>query len=588
MRIQFFSGLFGPGLAYLDGYDREVRMCSASTSYVGPEYNQYTLENLFRTAEIVPEPKKAKLLRGHVPEWISGNWFRTGPGKYEFGNDKYENWADPQAFWQKMTFDKGEISYQSKFQFSNHHKLNEEAGFISYPELGTWGNPEECNPENDPDNSNLGNWLSNDPEFVSDNAYVSFFSVGGALYASGETYFLQQIDPVSLTAVRRIALDEILPKTLFANNPTRCKSVVSHLAHSHYDHVTDEFFSALTCMGESLYGTKIYYAVYKIPNAGKGLSQNPKTFEEMWSTGVIVAEIEGNRNAPMHLDFAQEYFHDFALTENFVILGLSSLHIDFLKMPQLMLNRQPMAFGAVWDEENDAYFYLAPRNPKKPFLTREKPKRFTADPFFGTHVINAYEVPEENKVIFDTTWADNNRQFGTTWIANYTANIEKLAEIFHFVAPLQVPSRFEFDLSASGDSHVTPTPLFKKGHMPAGGADFPTINYESDRGKKYDSAFFGGFRETFAADSLYKLNLASGESLCRFKEGYLPGEPKFIQNPKAKNSDDGVLLVVWHSLDRNSKPILSIIDGQDLSLVGEVELPVSFIPMSVHGVFYNL
>ena len=43
----------------------------------------------------------------------------------------------------------------------------------------------------------------------------------------------------------------------------------------------------------------------------------------MWSTGVIVAEIEGNRNAPMHLDFAQEYFHDFALTENFVILGLS-------------------------------------------------------------------------------------------------------------------------------------------------------------------------------------------------------------------------------------------------------------------------
>ena len=124
--------------------------------------------------------------------------------------------------------------------------------------------------------------------------------------------------------------------------------------------------------------------------------------------------------------------------------------------------------------------------------------------------------------------------------------------------------------------------------MPAGGADFPTINYESDRGKNYETAFFGGFRETFAADSLYKLNLASGESLCRFKEGYLPGEPKFIQNPKAKNSDDGVLLVVWHSLDRNSKPILSIIDGQDLSLVGEVELPVSFIPMSVHGVFYDL
>ena len=29
-------------------------------------------------------------------------------------------------------------------------------------------------------------------------------------------------------------------------------------------------------MGESLYGTKIYYAVYKIPNAGKGTVQNFK------------------------------------------------------------------------------------------------------------------------------------------------------------------------------------------------------------------------------------------------------------------------------------------------------------------------
>ena len=35
MRIQFFSGFFGSGLAYLDGYDREVRICSASTPYVG-------------------------------------------------------------------------------------------------------------------------------------------------------------------------------------------------------------------------------------------------------------------------------------------------------------------------------------------------------------------------------------------------------------------------------------------------------------------------------------------------------------------------------------------------------------------------
>ena len=156
------------------------------------------------------------------------------------------------------------------------------------------------------------------------------------------------------------------------------------------------------------------------------------------------------------------------------------------------------------------------------------------------------------------------------------------------MAPLQVPSRFEFDLSGEGDSHVSPEPLFKSGHLPAGGADFPTINYESVRGKEYQTAFFGGFRETFAADSLYRLDLPSGESICRYREGYLPGEPQFIPSPKAKNSDDGVLMVVWHSLLKDHRPILSIIDAADLALIGEVELPVSFIPMCVHGIFYDL
>jgi len=41
-----------------------------------------------------------------------------------------------------------------------------------YPELGTWGNPKYCDPENDPDNSKLAEWLGTDPDFVSDNNYA--------------------------------------------------------------------------------------------------------------------------------------------------------------------------------------------------------------------------------------------------------------------------------------------------------------------------------------------------------------------------------------------------------------------------------
>ena len=121
---------------------------------------------------------------------------------------------------------------------------NEDAGHIIYPELGTWGNPIECDAENDPSNENLANWISNDPDFVSDNNYVSFFTIGGALFASGETYFIWQLDPLTLKGIRKINLDTLFKETVFKHNKkSRCGSVATHLAHYHYDQKTDEFIS---------------------------------------------------------------------------------------------------------------------------------------------------------------------------------------------------------------------------------------------------------------------------------------------------------------------------------------------------------
>ena len=57
--------------------------------------------------------------------------------------------------------------------------------------MGTWGQPDWVN------ESNMAEWLQT-PEFVSDNAYVSFFTVRGRLFASGETYHIWEIDPITL------------------------------------------------------------------------------------------------------------------------------------------------------------------------------------------------------------------------------------------------------------------------------------------------------------------------------------------------------------------------------------------------------
>jgi len=581
-----------PGIAaQLENYDRDVRMCTQSTSYVGPEHFQYDLKNIFRTAEPCPTETEVKLNFGSVPSWINGHWFRTGPGIFEFGDEQYLNWADGQGFWQKISFNNGKVTYKSDFQYSVHHVKNQEAGYIMYPEVGTWGNPKYCDAENDPTNEQLLDWLATDTDFVSDNAYVSFFALGGAMYVSGETYWIWRVDPVTLKGIERIQLDELFKETLFKNNKkSQCASLATHLAHYHYDAETDEYFGAFTCMTESLLAPKIRYVVYKIPNARGQLSSKPESPRDVWSRGIIIAEIDSKHNSPSHLDMRQEYFHDFALTKNYIVLGVTNLEIDFMKMPQLMVNRQPMGYGALFDEEHDgSWFVIKRENNVRGFnKIQHNPPQFRSSPFFATHVINAYEDEERNVIVFDTTHADNNRQFGTTWMANYTSSNSELPDIFHFVAPLQTPVRFEFDLNDfSRSTKVEPRPLFKKGHLPSGGADFPVINYGIQRGQNYDYAFFGGFREVFAVDSLYQLKISTGESICRFKEGYLPAEPRFVAKPGSTGETDGVILIIWMPLLPELRPMLNILNPETLGLIAELELPVSFLSAGVHGQFFT-
>jgi len=95
--MKVFLSILCPIWAQMEDHDREVRMCTMSTSYIGPDNFQYDLKNVLKTAEVHPEETDLKLIHGTVPDWIDGHWFRTGPGKFEFGSDKYLNLADMQG-----------------------------------------------------------------------------------------------------------------------------------------------------------------------------------------------------------------------------------------------------------------------------------------------------------------------------------------------------------------------------------------------------------------------------------------------------------------------------------------------------------
>ena len=131
---------------------------------------------------------------------------------------------------------------------------------------------------------------------------------------------------------------------------------------------------------------KITYVMYKIPNAGNSLQIEPtQDLDEIWADSQIIYEVAGEHNNPVKLDYKQDYYHDFAITENYIIFALLSMKIDFLKMPQLMLQKQPLAFGAAYEEDAEGVFYVVNRK------TGKLAKRFRAPPNMSFHVLNAYE-----------------------------------------------------------------------------------------------------------------------------------------------------------------------------------------------------
>lgn len=56
-----------------------------STRYYTDVHGLPCIENIVRSAEDTPEVINTKIT-GTIPEWISGNFLRNGPGKFEIGN----------------------------------------------------------------------------------------------------------------------------------------------------------------------------------------------------------------------------------------------------------------------------------------------------------------------------------------------------------------------------------------------------------------------------------------------------------------------------------------------------------------------
>ena len=266
-------------------------------------------------------------VEGSVPAWLRGSLLRTGPAKWEIGDQHMRHWFDGLAMLHSFSIEDGSVSYVSRFLGSRAYRAAKERGEIAYSEFAT-----------DPCRSLFSRVASLFSPKISDNANVNLMRLGERFVAMTETPLPVEFDSETLETVG-VAYEA--PGILTT-------------AHPHLDRAT---------------GGALNYAAKLGPrNSYRFFLVRPDS-----SKPEVIASLPVRRPA---------YMHSFGLTERWLVL------IEFpyvVNPPSLALSGRPYIENYRWKPELGTRFTLVDR------ATGEATGPFQTDPFFAFHHVNSYE-----------------------------------------------------------------------------------------------------------------------------------------------------------------------------------------------------
>ncbi len=277
-------------------------------------------------------------LSGELPAWLSGSLLRTGPAKFEIGEQRMRHWFDGLGMLHRFTIDGGRVSYGNRFLESRSYKAAREQGEMVYGEFAT-----------DPCRSLFKRVQSmfSSGGVLPDNANINVTKLGERFVAMTETPLPVQFDPHTLEAA--------------GVRPYKVPGQLS-TAHPHPDRASGGMLNYAAKLG----ARSSYRFFYVSPNERK-----PRTIGSL-----PVKE--------------PAYMHSFGLTERWLVLA----EFPFVVNPlALALSGRPYIENYRWKPELGTRFTLVDR------ATGKVTGGFQTDACFAFHHVNAYE--DDGEVVVD-------------------------------------------------------------------------------------------------------------------------------------------------------------------------------------------
>jgi beta,beta-carotene 9',10'-dioxygenase len=310
-------------------------MATTSTLTTAPTLGFATLEEETNAAELP--------LRGELPSWLQGSLLRTGPAKFEVGEQPLSHWFDGLAMLHRFTIAGGRAAYGNRFLESRAYRAAREHGRLVYGEFAT-----------DPCRSLFKRvqTLFSPGSALTDNANVNVARLGERFVAMTETPLPVEFDPHTLQAA--------------GVHPFQAPGQLS-TAHPHMDRASGAMLNYAAKLGP-----RSSYRFFEVPATPAG-GRQAKTR--------VLASVPVSEPA---------YMHSFGLTERWFVLA----EFPFVVNPlALALSGRPYIENYRWKPERGTRFTLVDR------VTGAVTAGFQTDACFGFHHVNAYE--DGDRVVVD-------------------------------------------------------------------------------------------------------------------------------------------------------------------------------------------
>lgn len=281
---------------------------------------------------------------GELPRWLDGSLVRTGPARFEIGDQPLRHWFDGLAMLHAFSISGGEVGYANRWLESEAWQ-EAQRGEMTMSEFAT-----------DPCRSIFRRVMTMFSPSVADNANVNVTRLGERFLAMTETPMPVEFDPKTLATI--------------GHRPVAAKGDgVLTTAHPHHDHRRDALLNYATRFARTS-----TYRVYA------RRAEEPERR--------VLAEIPTRRPA---------YMHSFGMTENWLVLAELPLVVDPLR---LAFGGKPFIESYRWEPERGTQIRLVPLDGGEPLGP------FLAAPFFCFHHINAFERAGGEVVVDLCAYAD--------------------------------------------------------------------------------------------------------------------------------------------------------------------------------------